>query len=158
MDIVRQFILQLQLHTFFPTIRATDNFEVALMRLTERWDWSIAAYRSYLSLPSENTRTIVCTLVFLAVAQGMRLLYGQLTAEQLRVLVDTVGPHTFSAVAAIPSIGVVIVSAMQISDIAGSPLIAVSLMLAIMVLIVILPVAMFSLRRLPTEHTKYISI
>ncbi|KAI6039557.1 hypothetical protein EDC04DRAFT_1700839 [Pisolithus marmoratus] len=141
MDIIRQFVLQL--HTFFPTMDATDDFEIALIRLMERWDWTIAAYRSYLTLSADNNYTIICTLVFLTIAQGMRLLYGQLSAGQLQTLVDVVGPRTFVVVAAMPSIGVIIIPIMQILWISRSPITAVCLTLVIVVPVVLLPLAMF---------------
>lgn len=123
-----------------------DDFATVLVHLIERWDWAIAAYRSYLSLPGDNRYTIISTLVFLAIAQGMRLIYGRMTAEQLRTLVDTVGPCVFTVVTAIPCFGVIIIPLMQILCISGSPFIAVGLMLTIMVPVVILPLAVFCLQ------------
>ncbi|KAI6000380.1 hypothetical protein F5J12DRAFT_845711 [Pisolithus orientalis] len=139
MEPIRQFILQLP--TFLPTIHATDDFATVLAHLIERWDWAIAAYRSYLSLPGDNRYIIISTLVFLAIAQGMRLIYSRMTAEQLRTLVDTVGPRVFTVVTAIPSFGVIIIPLMQILYISGSPFTAVGLVLAITVPVVILPLA-----------------
>ncbi|KAI6021126.1 hypothetical protein EDC04DRAFT_2734345 [Pisolithus marmoratus] len=140
MDLAHRLILLLP--TFLPIIHTTDNFDVALVQLMERWDWAIAAYRSYLSLPMNNSFMVIFTLVFLAIAQGMRLLYSQLTAEQLRTLIDLVGPHTFAIVAAIPSCGVVIIPIMQILCISGSSITTASLMLAVTVPVVILPLMM----------------
>ncbi|KAI6113847.1 hypothetical protein EV401DRAFT_2074283 [Pisolithus croceorrhizus] len=46
MDFVRRFILELP--TLFLIMHSTDDLAVVLVRLTERWDWIIAAYHSYL--------------------------------------------------------------------------------------------------------------
>lgn len=73
----------------------------------------------------------------------MRLLYGQLSAGQLQTLVDVVGPRTFVVVAAMPSIGVIIIPIMQILWISRSPITAVCLTLVIVVPVVLLPLAMF---------------
>lgn len=151
MNFTRQFILELT--TFFLTIRSTDDFEVALTRLTEHWDWTITAYRSYLSLPTGNDYTIVCTLVFLTITQGMRLLYSQLTAEQLQTLVDTVGPRTFTLVTAVPCFGVIVIPIVQILWIASSPITALSLMLLIAIPIIILPLATLCFLRARTRRS-----
>ncbi|KAI6130787.1 hypothetical protein EDD16DRAFT_1541001 [Pisolithus croceorrhizus] len=110
MDFIRRFIMEL--HTFFPTIHPTDDFEVVLGRLMECLDWTIAAYRSYFSLTAGSNYTTVCTLVFLTITQGVRLLYSQLTAEQLQTLVEVVGPCTFTVVTAVPSFGVIVIPIM----------------------------------------------
>ncbi|KAI6161268.1 hypothetical protein EDD17DRAFT_1591142 [Pisolithus thermaeus] len=151
MDFVRRFILELP--TLFLIMHSTDDLAVVLVRLTERWDWIIAAYRSYLGLPAGNDYTIVCTLVLLTITQGMRLLYSQLTAEQLQILLDMVGPRTFTVVTAVPSFGVIVIPIMQILWITRSPITALSLMLLITIPVVILPLAMLCFVRARTRRS-----
>ncbi|KAI6021120.1 hypothetical protein EDC04DRAFT_385434 [Pisolithus marmoratus] len=148
MDVVRQFFLRLS--TSLPTIHTTDDFEVVLVQLMERWDWAVAALpqpackqcpydRFHARLPCGRTRDAFASC--------------QLTAEQLRILVDVVGPRTFAVVTAVPSFGVIIIPVMHILWISGSPIAAVSLMVAIMVPIVILPLAMLCFQNTRTRRS-----
>ncbi|KAI6106258.1 hypothetical protein EDD16DRAFT_1630645 [Pisolithus croceorrhizus] len=152
MNFIHQFILELL--TSFLTVHSTDDLEVDLGHLRERWDWSITAYRSYLSFPvAGNNYTIVCTLAFLAITQGMHLLYNQLATEQLQTLVDMVGPRTFTTAAAVPSLGVITIPIMQILLVSRSPITALSLILVIVVPAIILPLAMLCFARVQMQQS-----
>ncbi|KIK11631.1 hypothetical protein PISMIDRAFT_690196 [Pisolithus microcarpus 441] len=162
MDLLIRFMLQL---TPFASMHAVDDYAHVLANLVECWKWDVDAYRTYLkyaivtpcvaftpifspNIRANNPYVVLCALVFLVMAEWMRLCYSGLTSEEVKERIYAIGRRTFAILAVIPRLGVIIIRIVEIVVIADSPALACGLIVASMFPALIFPLILSGAQQL----------